>query len=354
MHSVKRILATVAAVSAAALALTSCAGGNGDSAETLTVTMWGGAAQETHVRTVVDPWAEENSVTIRQDSPTDYAKLDAMVQANKVTWGVVETEPNFTETACAAGNLEKLSDAVKQAAKDAEVDPKLMSECGIPILQYSFTMAYNTDKFADSHPTSWAEFFDTEKFPGKRGFWRYVTGGIFEAALLADGVKAEDLYPLDLDRAFAKLDTIKEDIVWYDTGDQQTQLVASGEAPLVQAWNGRISQAAANGQPVANEFNENLITYEHVVIPKGYANKDLADDWMAWFLSHPEAQANDAKETGYGPPTPKALEFIPEEAQKEMAGGEAVNAQSAATIDYVYWADNYDAVTERLNVWMAQ
>src|SRR5690606_38494316 len=162
--------------------------------------------------------------------------------------------------------------------------------------------------------------------------------------LLADGVATEDLYPLDLDRAFAKLDTIKDDIVWYDTGDQQTQLVASGEAPLVQAWNGRITQAAKEGQPVANDFGENLTTYEHVVIPTGYPNTDLAEDWMVWFLSNPEAQGKQAIETGYGPASPLALEFIPEDVQAELAGSEAVNSQAAATMDYGYWAENYGPV----------
>ena len=356
MYRPKKALTIVAAVAAASLTLAGCAGGEGEggSAESLTVTMWGGAAQEGHVATVFQPWADERGVKIRQDSPTDYAKLDAMVQADKVTWGVVEAEPNFTKTACEAGTLAKLDDAVKQAIKDAEVNPEFVNDCAIPILQYAFTIAYNTEKFASGHPTTWAEFFDTEKFPGKRGFWKYATGGIFEAALLADGVAPADLYPLDLDRAFAKLDTIKNDIVWYDTGDQMVQLAASGEAPLVQAWNGRITQAAADGQPVANEFGENLITYDHIVIPSGYPNEALAQEWMVWFLSNPEAQAKQAEETGYGTASPKALEFIPEKIQEELAGSEVVNSQSVATVDYGYWAENYGPVTERLNVWMAQ
>ncbi|KAM9863758.1 ABC transporter substrate-binding protein [Leucobacter sp. BZR 635] len=356
MYRPKKALTLIAAVAAASLTLTGCAGGDGGSgdAESLTVTMWGGAAQEGHVATVFQPWADERGVKIRQDSPTDYAKLDAMVQADKVTWGVVEAEPNFTETACAAGTLAKLDESVKQAIKDAEVNPEFVNDCAIPILQYAFTIAYNTDKFASGHPTTWAEFFDTEKFPGKRGFWKYATGGIFEAALLADGVAPAELYPLDLDRAFAKLDTIKNDIVWYDTGDQMVQLAASGEAPLVQAWNGRITQAAADGQPVANEFGENLITYDHIAIPSGYPNEALAQEWMVWFLSNPEAQAKQAEETGYGTASPKALEFIPEEIQAELAGSEVVNSQSVATVDYGYWAENYGPVTERLNVWMAQ
>ncbi|WP_340538140.1 ABC transporter substrate-binding protein [Nocardioides sp. GXZ039] len=337
-----------------ALTLTACGGGGGGDDKSVTVTMWGGQAQEAHVASYFNPWGEEAGVKILQDSPTDYAKLDAQVDSGKVNWGLVEVEPNYAETACAEGKLEKLPERVVTAAQEAEVDPAQMNDCALPILQYTFSIAYNTDTFGDAHPTNWEEFFDTEKFPGKRGFWKYVTGGIFEAALLADGVAPEDLYPLDLDRAFAKLDTIKDDIVWYDTGDQQVQLVASGEAPLVQAWNGRITQAAKAGEPVANEYGENLISYDQVVIPKGYKNADLAQDWMVWFLENPQAQADDVEASGYGPASPKAVELVPEDIRPDVAGGADVNDQTATLIDYSYWAENYADVTERFNTWIAK
>ncbi len=335
------------------LTLTAC-GGSGEKSDSVTVTMWGGQAQDAHVKSYFTPWAKKAGVTIRQDSPTDYAKLAAQVNSGKVSWGLAEVEPNFAKSACDDGKLEKLPARVIDAAKKAEIDPAQMNDCAIPILQYTFSIAYNTDTFAKSHPTTWAEFFDTKAFPGKRGFWKYVTGGIFEAALLADGVAPADLYPLDLDRAFRKLDTIKKDIVWYDTGDQQVQLAASGEAPLVQAWNGRITQAAKAGEPVANEYGQNLVSYDQIVIPKGYANAKLAEDWMVWFLENPQAQADDVAASGYGPASPQAVSLVPEDVQKDIAGGAAVDDQSAALIDYGYWAKNYDEVTKRFNTWIAK
>lgn len=344
----------VAAISVLAVTLSACSSGSGSSSESLTVTMWGGAAQKAHVDSYFTPWADENGVEIRQDSPTDYAKIAAQVDAGKVSWGVVEVEPNYATSACADGKLEKLPAEVIDAAKEAGVDEAKMGDCAIPNLAYTFSIAYNTDEFGDEHPTTWAEFFDTKKFPGKRGFWKYATGGIFEAALLADGVKPEDLYPLDLDRAFKKLDTIKKDIVWYDTGDQQVQLVASGEAPLVQAWNGRIVQAAEAGEPVANEYSENLVSYDQVAVPKGYENAELAFEWMTWFVKNAQAQADDAVASNYGPITPAAIDLVPEDKRDELAGSENVDGQSAAVMDYTYWAENYDSVTEKFNSWIAR
>ena len=334
----RKLVITVAGIATASLAVVGCAGGAPDEASEKSLTMvdWGGETQRVAMEQLYQPWAEESGVVMKEDSPTDYAKLDAMVQAGKVNWGTVEVEPNFTETACAAGTLTKLDEAVKRAAEEHGVDPVTMSDCGIPILQYSFTIGYNT-----------------EKFPGKRGFWKYATGGIFEAALIADGVAPADLYPLDLDRAFEKLDTIKSDIVWYDTGDQQTQLVASGEAPLVQAWNGRIFKAQASGESVANEYGEALGTYEQIVIPHGYPNADLAQEWMQWVLATPAAQAAYSKQTGYGPVTPAALELLSEDEQKELPNSAQNQAKMAAMIDYGYWAEHYSEVTEKMNVWMA-
>ena len=352
---VARKYTAMAGAAVLALSLSACGGAStAESDKSLTVTMWGGQAQTAHVDSYFTPWAKANGVTIKQDSPTDYAKIQAQVKSNKVNWGVVEVEPNFANTACKDGLLEKLPQRVIDAAKAAGVPDAQMGECAIPILQYTFSIAYNSKTFADKHPTTWKEFFDTAAFPGKRGFWKYATGGIFEAALLADGVAPDQLYPLDLPRAFKKLDTIKDDIVWYDTGDQQTQLVASGEAPLVQAWNGRITKAASEGQSVANDYGQNLISYDQAVIPKGYPNAELAADWMVWFLGNPQAQADDAVASGYGPVSSAAIGLVPEADRKDLAGSDEVAKDSAGLIDYGYWAENYDSVTEQLNNWIAK
>src|SRR5690606_31171090 len=105
----KRLVTAFAGVSAAALMLTACTnGGGGVSEDTLTMVDWGGETQRVAMEQLYQPWAEENGVTMKEDQPTDYAKLDAMVEAGKVNWGTVEVEPNFTDSACANGTLEKL------------------------------------------------------------------------------------------------------------------------------------------------------------------------------------------------------------------------------------------------------
>ncbi|MBC6460335.1 ABC transporter substrate-binding protein [Actinomadura sp. HBU206391] len=350
MRILRRVL--VGASTTGLLAAAACGGGSSTSTKELTVVMWGGDDQQKAVSAYVEPWGKERGVKIKQDSPTDYAKLRAQVESKKVSWGVVEVEPNFAANACAKGWAVKLD---KTKIDMSKVKPELVGECGIPTLQYAFTIAYNTEKFsAANHPRTWAEFFDTQRFPGKRGFWKYATGAIFEAALLADGVPADKLYPLDIDRAFRKLETIKKDIVWYETGEEQQQLVGSGEAPLVQAWNGRIFAAAKEGRPVANEWNQHLLSYDQLMIPAGYKNQALAEEWMNWYLNHPKEQAGYTNHAAYAPVNDEALKYVNDDVRKEIPTSPENAPKRAAIMNYTYWAENYDKVTERLNEWMAK
>lgn len=350
MRNSMRNGALVAIAAGSMLAITACSGSEA-SDKTMTVVMWGGADQKTHVRNAVEPWAEENGVTIKQDAPSDYAKFRAQVESGKVSWDVVEVEPNFAVTACEKGWAEKIDTEVVDISA---LNPEMVTDCAIPVLEYAFTIGYNTETFAEDHPTTWAEFFDTEQFPGKRGFWKYATGAMFEAALLADGVAPEELYPLDIDRAFAKLDTIKDDIVFYETGEQQQQLVSTGEVPLIQAWNGRIYSAAQQGQPVANEWNEHLLSYDQLLIPKGARSAELAQEWAGWYATHPEAQAGYSNETAYGPISEEALEHIDPDVLPYLPSAPENAAKRATIVDYAYWAEHYDEVSERLNEWAAK
>src|SRR5690606_34475398 len=97
---------------------------------------------------------------------------------------------------------------------------------------FAVVLAYRTDAFEDKGkqpPQSWADFFDTKKFPGRRAMRKHPFDTI-EQALLADGVPLDKLYPLDFDRAYKKLDTIKNVIdVWWTGGAQTSQLLKSGE-----------------------------------------------------------------------------------------------------------------------------
>ena len=106
-----------------------------------------------------------------------------------------------------------------------------------------------------------------------------------EVALLGDDVPPENLYPLDVDRALNKLDTIKDQIVWWETGGQLQQQLADSEVALASAWNGRVQTEINAGTPVKIQWNQNLQTADYLVVPKGTANKEEAMELIAYCVS---------------------------------------------------------------------
>jgi putative spermidine/putrescine transport system substrate-binding protein len=114
----------------------------------------------------------------------------------------------------------------------------------------------------------------------------YSAGGIFEIALLADGVAPADLYPLDLDRAIAKLDTIKDQLVFWTSGAESEDLVGTGEVAMVMTYNARAYDVAqVLHMPVAYTFNGQILAASYLSIPKGSKHVDEAMEYIAYAVS---------------------------------------------------------------------
>src|SRR5262249_48761457 len=141
---------------------------------------------------------------------------------------------------------------------------------------YSTVLAYNKEKYKDNPPKTWADFFDTKKFPGTRAVSGYGPDVNIEIALMADGVEKDKLYPADVDRAFKKLQELKPDIaVIWQSGAQQAQLAQNQEVDMEAVWVSRIDAAIKEGAPFAYTYNQGVVDVECLVIPKGSKHKDL-------------------------------------------------------------------------------
>jgi putative spermidine/putrescine transport system substrate-binding protein len=217
-------------------------------------------------------------------------------------------------------------------------------------ITYGVTLAYNTDKTAGKAPTGWADFFDLQKFPGKRGFWKYATGGVFEFALMADGVGPKELYPLDVDRAIKKLDTIKDDIKWWDTGAQSQERIGSGDYTMTMIWNGRgWSAKHTDNKPVEMIWNQQILTADYFVVPKGSPNKDIAMEFIAW-ATCANNNAAPSQLIPYGPtnkfstPNPSV---VPDLAVSNVD-------DSTAYFDDNYLVNNFDDLDAKFQAWVGQ
>lgn len=309
-------------------------------------TSWGGTTQDVQKSAWADPFTAKTGIKVLQDGPTDYGKIKAMVEAAGVTWDVVDVEGDYAIQAGANGLLEKLD---FKTIDKTSLDPRFVTDYSVGSFYYSFVIGCNKDAVS-ACPKTWADLFDTKKFPGKRTFYKWSAPGVIEAALLADGVPANKLYPLDLDRAFKKLDTIKSDIVWWSGGAQSQQLLASAEAPFGSFWNGRLTALAATGVKVETSWAQNITAADALVVPKGAKNKEAAMKFIAYATS-PEGQAEMAIGTGYAPTNIKSPSIMDPNVALTLPD-QQVDSQINA--DMAYWAKNRDDIGTRWYAWQAK
>ncbi|MDX0438797.1 polyamine ABC transporter substrate-binding protein [Sinorhizobium medicae] len=336
MRNIFILAATVATIATSAPA----------TAADLVFSSWGGTTQDAQKAAWADKFTEKTGINVLQDGPTDYGKMKAMVEANAVTWDVVDVEGDYAAQAGKKGLLEKLDFSVIDKSK---LDPRFVTDYSVGSFYYSFVIGCNKD-VVDACPKTWADLFDTEKFPGKRAFYKWSAPGVIEAALLADGVPADKLYPLDLDRAFKKLDTIKGDIIWWSGGAQSQQLLASAEAPFGSLWNGRMTALAQTGVGIETSWEQNITAADSLVVPKGAKNKEAAMQFIALATSA-EAQAELANLTGYAPINLDSPELMDADLAKTLPDAQTASQVNA---DMNYWAENRDAIGERWYAWQAK
>lgn len=315
-------------------------------AQDMVFTSWGGTTQDAQKAAWADKFTAEKGVNVLQDGPTDYGKIKAMVEANGVTWDVVDVEGDYAVQAGNAGLLEPLDFDVIDKSR---LDPRFVTDYSVGSFYYSFVIGCNEGAVA-ACPQTWADLFDTENFPGKRTFYKWSAPGVIEAALLADGVAPDELYPLDLDRAFAKLDTIKGDIIWWTGGAQSQQLLASAEAPFGSFWNGRLTALEESGVDVAVSWDQNITAADSLVVPKGAPNKEAAMQFIA-LASSAEAQAEFAAASGYAPTNLDSADLMDEATRATLPD---MQSESQVDADMNYWAENRDAIGERWYAWQAE
>lgn len=333
------------AISVLALLAVGCSSSSGGASEgQLTFVSFGGALQEGGEVAYSEPFTAETGTRVISDGPTDYAKLRSMVEAGQVSWDVVEGDPFFAIQECGT-----LLEPIDTEIVDTSAMPAaFVSECSVPSIGVADVLLYDETAY-DSAPQGWADLFDTEKFPGKRALWSDVYAGNLEIALLADGVAPEDLYPLDVDRAIAKWDTIKDDIVFWDSGAQSQQLMASQEVSMLWAWSGRAYDAIQNGAPFAAVWDQNLFVPNAWMVPKGSENVTAAMEFIA-FATSAQAQTAIAELIPYAPTNADASPQLDELGMAFLPSAPAIQ-ETQVSVDFSWWADNYEATQKLWDAW---
>lgn len=319
----------------------------------LTVISFGGANKTAQEKAFYGPWEKAgNGKIIAGEYNGEMAKVRAMVDAKDVTWDLVEVESPELKRGCDEDMFEELDPALFGKADD--YTQGAITTCGAGFFVWSTVLAYNADKLKTA-PTSWADFWDTKKFPGKRGL-RKGAKYTLEFALMADGVAPKDVYKVlatkdGQDRAFKKLDELKPNIQWWEAGAQPPQYLVSGDVVMSSAYNGRIAsvQKESNLKIV---WNGGVYDFDAWAIPKGAKDVAAAKKFIAFSLQ-PDQQKTYSENIAYGPANKLALEKLDKSTQANMPTA-AENIKEQVQLDVSFWADNGESLEQKFNAWAAK
>jgi len=303
---------------------------------------WGGDAVTCYQDIYVPAFEnahEGHTVAIDGSGPLE-GKIKAMVESGNVTWDVCDVDAFNILRLGKQGMLEKYDYSIVD--KDKILAP-FTWEHGCLGYWYSNILAWDSEKIGKDVTPTWADFFDVEKYPGKRTLYKWGVGSP-EAALLADGVKPDELYPLDLDRAWKKIESIKDHLVFWGSGAESQQMFLQGEVVMGNIWHTRASVLERDTEGrVKWTWQDGQAAPAGWLTPKGNpAGNKAAMQWVA-AMQEPALQVAIMNCFGQGPANPAAADLMtPAERRLHPAAPE--NYKLQIPIDSAYYADHYDTV----------
>jgi len=338
----------------------------------VSVASWGGVYTKSQQKAFGETWEKRAGKSVRWiDYNGGLGEIRAQVNSGKVLWDVVDVFPDQARVGCDEGLFETLPrDRFTAAPDGTPMDQDLVvprpNDCVVPNVFWSWLVFFDETKFPDAKPRTIEDFFDLKKFPGKRSIGAFAQANI-EMALVADGVSPNDIYKVmdtktGIDRAFAKLDTIKNDVLFWSSAGKPIDYVNEGAVVMATAYNGRVSDAIiVDGAPLKIIWDGQVLEEEWFVMVKGTENYDDALD----FLIHASATkqlAALAKWITYGPLRRSSLAVIRANEPWHSTGvpimphmpnrAEVMKRTIIANPDW--WAENGARIGERYKNWMAR
>lgn len=338
--------------------------------EKITVVSWGGSYAAACEQAYHKPFSAITGIGIQlEDYNGGLAQIRAQAETGNVHWDVIDMEIAQAVLACDEGllepaRIEDLPDGSNGVPAEQDFYKDTLTECAVGNVFYSTIYAYDSTRFGrNKQPKTIEDFFDLKRFPGRRGM-RRVPHVNLEFALMADGLAPEKVYaalatPEGLDRAYRKLDTIKEHVVWWEAGAQPPQMLADSEVVMTTAYNGRIFNAQAlERQPFVVVWDGQLLSVGQMVIVAGTKKLELARRFLE-FATNTESMAEMTRYISYSPARRSSESLISTHLETgiDMAPHmptAARNTTRALREDWEWWSDNGDEMNERFSAWLTQ
>ncbi len=319
------------------------------------IATWGGTTGKAFGKTWGKSFNDITGVEVDASPIMDYAAWSEQIKSGNPGWDWGDFEAYFP-----IGNGDLFLPIDKEALGVTQEDMVDLGDPAANAAMYSdktvgsyissYVLLYDS-KTNPKNPSGFAEVFDQKKFPGVVSLYNYPYGMI-EVALIADGVTWDQMYPLDYERAFKKLDSLGDNLVFSNTGAEAQQQLASGAADWVVHWNMRGLPLAQQGFPVAVDWKDNILIQSSHAIPANTNRPNLLTKYIANALT-PENQAAMANATATGPTVKAAFELIDEDVKPWVATNPDNLVQAAGLINDVWWAENFGAAYEKWNAWQA-
>lgn len=340
-----------------------------DSSRSITAVSWGGSYGRAVDEGVNIPFTEETGIEVKvEDYNGGLAQIRAQVEIGEIHWDVVDLEMAEAVRGCDEGLLEPIEVTSLPPGPDGTPAAEdflegVITDCGVGSVFFSTVYAYNEENIPGTKPSTVADFFDLEAFPGRRGM-RRVPQVNMELALMADGVPRDQVYatlstPEGIDRAFAKLETIKDEVIWWEAGAQPPQMLADGEVVMSTAYNGRIFNAQVlEDQPFVIVWDGQLLAVGQFVVVAGTPRLEEAMRYLA-FVTSAESMAQIGRRISYSPTRKSGMPLVTTHIEKgvdmepHMPGSDA-NAVQALRFNWAWWADHQDEMNERFSAWLAR
>lgn len=313
------------------------------SAGEIVVCNWGGSAVEAFSQAFGVPFTRKTGIkVVVVGTGPAVGVIRAMVESGRVIWDATDGGIVDSLTLGRLGLVEPIDYGIVDRS---QLPPALAATYGVSNYVFSNVIAYDAQATRGAVPRDWADFFDLKKFPGKRTMCKYIQGQL-ETVLLADGVPADKLYPLDVDRAFRKLRPLLPQIIFWDGGAQSQQLFRDGEVVMGNIWHTRANLLRKEDPERFNwTWSQNLFFASAWSVPKGNPAGKRVFEFINSSLD-PASQLILFRLMGNGPSNPKTLALMtPQELALNPTS--PMNARTRVPIDPAYYAQNESDLQNR-------
>ena len=318
----------------------------------LNVAAWGGDIEDAQETAFFEPFKLSTGVDL-QIKKADIERLREQIDSESVAWDVLTLPAEDALAFARAGLLEPIDFAIVDKTNLLQ---EAVLQHGVGAAFFSTVIVYPASM--STPPANWSDFWtfparesgDDAIAPKDMRALRRSPVGTLEFALLADGIAMDSIYPIDLERSFASLDRIRDHIIaWYEDGKQPIELLMAEQVGMASAWNVRSWQLGVTPS-IGTQWSGGMLSADIWVVPKGAPNRDIAMDFIN-YATRAIPSANFARLVPYGPVNKDSSALLDPERLREMPTGPD-NFASQFIQNWVWWADNVEAVTERFEDWL--